>query len=59
MPDWHRLGTHDELLARAPFAVKLDRHAVAVFLHDGRFRAISNTCNHKGGPLSEGRLRGE
>ena len=30
-----------------------------MFLYDGRFRAIGNTCNHKGGPLSEGRLRGE
>ena len=59
MADWHRLGTRDELLARVPFAVKLDRHTIAVFLYEDRFRAISNTCNHKGGPLSEGRLHGE
>ncbi|MGE5744652.1 MAG: Rieske 2Fe-2S domain-containing protein [Gemmatimonadota bacterium] len=59
MADWHRLGTRDELRARVPFAVKLDRHTVAVFLYEDGFRAISNTCNHKGGPLSEGRLRGE
>jgi nitrite reductase/ring-hydroxylating ferredoxin subunit/multimeric flavodoxin WrbA len=59
MTDWHRLGTRDELLARVPFAVKLDRHAVAVFLYEGGFHAISNTCNHKGGPLAEGRLHGE
>src|SRR4029077_7303024 len=26
---------------------------------DGQFREIGNTCNHKGGPLSEGRLHGE
>ena len=30
-----------------------------MFLYEGQFRAIGNTCNHKGGPLSEGRLRGE
>ena len=30
-----------------------------MFFHDGQFRAIGNSCNHKGGPLSEGRLRGE
>jgi len=59
MSTWHRLGTKDELVARAPFAVKLDRHTIAVFPYQGQFRAISNTCNHKGGPLCEGRLRGE
>jgi nitrite reductase/ring-hydroxylating ferredoxin subunit/multimeric flavodoxin WrbA len=56
---WHRLGTRDEILARVPFAVKLERHQIAVFHYQGRFRAIGNSCNHKGGPLCEGRLRGE
>jgi nitrite reductase/ring-hydroxylating ferredoxin subunit/multimeric flavodoxin WrbA len=59
MTTWHRLGTRDEIAARAPFAVKLERHAIAVFAYEGSFRAISNTCNHQGGPLCEGRLRGE
>jgi nitrite reductase/ring-hydroxylating ferredoxin subunit/multimeric flavodoxin WrbA len=59
MPTWHLLGTRAELEGRAPFAVKLDRHAIAVFLHEGRLVAIGNTCNHRGGPLCEGRLRGE
>lgn len=56
---WHRLGSRDELLARAPFSLKVDRHQVALFHHDNRFRAIANGCNHRGGPLCEGRLRGE
>jgi multimeric flavodoxin WrbA len=30
-----------------------------VFLHEGRLRGISATCNHKGGPLAEGRVNGE
>lgn len=59
MPTSHRLGTKSELLARVPFAVKLDRHAIAVFFHEGQFRAIGNSCNHKGGPLADGRLHGE
>src|SRR6185437_12595410 len=59
MTTWHRLGDKGELLARVPAAFKLDRWSVAVFHHDGQFRAISNACNHKGGPLSEGRLHGE
>src|SRR5881409_2128491 len=59
MTTWHHLGDKTELLARVPTAFKLDRWSVAVFHHDGQFRAISNACNHKGGPLSEGRLHGE
>src|SRR6266700_1581508 len=59
MTTWHRLGDTAELLTRVPAAFKLDRWSVAVFHHDGQFRAIGNACNHKGGPLSEGRLHGE
>jgi nitrite reductase/ring-hydroxylating ferredoxin subunit/multimeric flavodoxin WrbA len=59
MTTWHRLGTREELLARAPFSLKLERYQIAVFHHEGTFRAISNVCNHRGGPLCEGRLRGE
>jgi nitrite reductase/ring-hydroxylating ferredoxin subunit/multimeric flavodoxin WrbA len=59
MADWHRLGSKDELLAHAPFSIKIDRHRIALFLHEGRLTAISDICNHKGGPLSEGRLNGE
>jgi nitrite reductase/ring-hydroxylating ferredoxin subunit/multimeric flavodoxin WrbA len=59
MPSWHRLGTQEELLARVPCAMKLNRHQIAVFHYQGRFRAIGNGCNHKGGPLCEGQLHGE
>src|SRR5881409_2638023 len=59
MTTWHRLGDKPELLLQVPTVFKLDRWSVAVFHHDGRFRAIDNACNHKGGPLSEGRLHGE
>ena len=59
MAIWHRLGTREQLLTRVPLSFKLERHQIAVFLHEGRFTAISNICNHRGGPLCEGRLRGE
>ena len=59
METWHRLGGREELLARVPFSVRVERHRLAVFLYEGRFRVISDICNHRGGPLSEGRLRGE
>ncbi len=59
MTEWHRLGSKEEVFTRAPFSQKIERHQVAVFVHEGRVRAISNICNHKGGPLCEGRVRGE
>jgi nitrite reductase/ring-hydroxylating ferredoxin subunit/multimeric flavodoxin WrbA len=59
MTNWHRLGTREEVAARVPFSVRVERHTVAVFLHEGRFRAIGNACNHRGGPLCEGGRRGE
>ncbi|HWA57429.1 MAG TPA: Rieske 2Fe-2S domain-containing protein [Gemmatimonadales bacterium] len=59
MAHWHRLGTREELLAKVPFALKLDRQQIALFHHEGRFRAIGNRCNHRGGPLCEGQVRGE
>lgn len=49
MTDWHRLGSKAELLQRVPFSIKLERHQIAVFFYDGQFRAIGNSCNHKGG----------
>lgn len=56
---WYRVGGVAELRAAAPVAVAAGSHHVAIFLHDGQLRAISNRCNHKGGPLAEGRVRGE
>jgi nitrite reductase/ring-hydroxylating ferredoxin subunit len=54
MTDWHRLGSLDEVRARAPFTVTLERHHVAVLVHDGRVHAISNICNHKSGETASG-----
>jgi nitrite reductase/ring-hydroxylating ferredoxin subunit/multimeric flavodoxin WrbA len=59
MPTWHRLGTREELLLRVPFSVRLERQQIAVFHYDGRFCAIGNRCNHRGGPLCDGQVRGE
>ena len=32
---------------------------LAISFRDGKFGAISNACNHAGGPLGEGRLDGD
>jgi Rieske 2Fe-2S protein len=55
MADWYRLGAKDDLVARAPFSTKIERHRIAIFVYARRLTAISDMCNHKGGPLSEGR----
>jgi nitrite reductase/ring-hydroxylating ferredoxin subunit/multimeric flavodoxin WrbA len=59
MATWHRVGAEAELRAQAPLALKIERHRIAIFLYDGQLRAISDICNHRGGPLSEGRVHGE
>ncbi len=56
---WHQIGPRDEVLRRARFSVTHADYSIALFSHEGRLRAIGNRCNHKGGPLCEGRLRGE
>jgi len=56
---WHRIGTREELLARVPCSVRAGGTQVALFHYEGRLRAIGAACNHKGGPLAEGRMRDE
>lgn len=56
---WHCLGTRDEVLSRCPYALKLDRQQIALFRYGDGFRAIGNRCNHRGGPLCEGSVRGD
>jgi nitrite reductase/ring-hydroxylating ferredoxin subunit/multimeric flavodoxin WrbA len=59
MTTWHRIGDAADLRERQPCPMRVGGHSVALFHYDGRFRAIGNGCNHKGGPLCEGRMRGE
>lgn len=36
--------------------LSIDGHRIAIFLHQGQVRAVSNVCRHQGGPLGEGRI---
>lgn len=56
---WYRIGASDEVRARAPFSITLANERIAIFLYEGELSAISDVCNHKAGPLAEGRLNGE
>ena len=57
--EWFDVGAADELATHAVQAVSLGRKKVTLTSRDGAFGAISNTCNHVGGPLSEGSLDGD
>ncbi len=57
--NWVDIGSVEDL-AKAPLTrVKMQALDVAVSFIDGRFGAVSNACNHVGGPLGEGRLEGD
>ena len=58
-PRWNRACSVEELRAADHLALALPGARVALFWEDGRPCAISNVCNHKGGPLADGHRRGE
>ena len=53
-PDWIDVGAADELKHQElqPVAARTTR--VALSFRDGQWGAVSNACNHVGGPLGEG-----
>ena len=53
------LGSTEELSGLPLRRIKVVNHELAISLKDGHFGTVSNTCNHVGGPLGEGRLDGE
>jgi nitrite reductase/ring-hydroxylating ferredoxin subunit/multimeric flavodoxin WrbA len=56
---WHRVGSASDIRASAPVVATPGGQQVALFVFNGVLHAISNRCNHKGGPLAEGQLHGE
>ena len=57
--NWVDIGDADELSQTQLRRVTAGDVDLAISNKDGRFGAISNVCNHVGGPLGEGRLDGE
>jgi nitrite reductase/ring-hydroxylating ferredoxin subunit len=57
--NWVDIGSTEELSGPRLRRIKAVNHELAISLKDGQFGAVSNTCNHVGGPLGEGRLDGE
>jgi nitrite reductase/ring-hydroxylating ferredoxin subunit/multimeric flavodoxin WrbA len=57
--DWVDIGAAEELSRLPVQRVLARRLPLAVSFKDGRFGAVSNVCNHAGGPLGEGALEGD
>ena len=55
--NWYKLGPVDDCKKTPLKEIKInDKLTIALSFHNGKFGAISNTCNHVGGPLGKGRL---
>jgi nitrite reductase/ring-hydroxylating ferredoxin subunit/multimeric flavodoxin WrbA len=57
--EWIDVGAADELAALPMRELKVGASTIALSFRDGRFGAVSNRCNHVGGPLGQGTLDGD
>jgi nitrite reductase/ring-hydroxylating ferredoxin subunit len=53
-----KVATTDELEDEQAKLVELEGQKIALLRVDGIFYALSDTCTHRGGPLSEGTVEG-
>jgi nitrite reductase/ring-hydroxylating ferredoxin subunit/multimeric flavodoxin WrbA len=56
---WFNAGPVTHFTTRALTELSVGKTRLAISHRDGVFGAISNVCNHAGGPLGQGRLAGE
>ena len=57
MPKFIKVATTEELADQPAKMVELEGQKIALFSVDGAFYAMSDTCTHRGGSLSEGGSR--
>ena len=57
--NWIYIGHVEEFSTTPLKRVTVKNRDIAVSLKDGKFGAVSNACNHVGGPLGDGRLDGD
>ena len=53
-----KVATTDEMATQPAKCVEVDGEKIALFKVDGALYALSDTCTHRGGPLSEGEAEG-
>ena len=58
MPKFSKVATTDEFADQQAKPVEVEGQKIALFRVDGAFYALSDTCTHRGGPLSEGTVEG-
>ncbi len=59
MADYVKVAQANEIEPNHGKLVEVQGKKFALFNVDGKFYAIDNTCTHRGGPLSEGELKGD
>ena len=57
--NWVDVGSIEALSATPLRAMKIHGQELALSCRDGKIGAVSNLCNHAGGPLGEGRMDGD
>jgi len=55
-PEWIDLGAADHLRHTELQPIRAKSTLIALSFRDGEFGAVSNACNHVGGPLGDGRI---
>lgn len=58
MTKFVKVATTDELTEQSVKCVEVEGQKIALFDVQGEIFAVSDTCTHRGGPLSEGKLEG-
>ena len=58
MPKFMKVTTTDELEDEQAKLVEVEGQKIALFRVGEAFYALSDTCTHRGGPLSEGTVKG-
>jgi nitrite reductase/ring-hydroxylating ferredoxin subunit len=59
MPTFVRVAHIGDLAPGQAKRADIAGRSLAIFNLDGRYHAIDDACNHRGGPLSEGQVEGE
>src|SRR5437879_86490 len=58
MPKFMKVATTDELEDQQAKLVEVEGQKIALFRVEEAFYELSDTCTHRGGPLSEGTVEG-
>lgn len=56
---WELVGNIEQLKQKQLQEITVQKTKIALTYKDGSFSAVSNHCNHIGGPLGQGRLDGD